>query len=388
MNVLDTVKSLIGEGYSPKEIAVLYRTNAQSRALEDVFKLGSLPYQIIGGVRFYERMEIRDILAYCKLLANPSDDVSFKRIVNVPPRGLGKSTYESLSSIARSNDTPVLDVLEGRSRTFSRPRRRSGARPSSNCLREAPRYRARSPARRGWSRRSSTRPVTRSTSAQNYPDADARIENVDEVVAAAEVYTERKEDPVSRRVSRGDRARRRRGRARRCQGPGHAHDAPQREGSRVRLRDHRGSRGRARAALQLARHDRGARGREKALLRGDDARAEEALLLVREHEAADGSDRGRHSFAFSRRKSRRSASKGPSELARGGSSGDDFDELLLPVQGDARRALRGRSAPNGVRGLLAGGSRVRRGDEDHSTTISDGASSARSRAPVRTCASP
>ena len=192
INVLDAVKSLVADGYSPREIAVLYRTNAQSRALEDVFKLGSVPYQIIGGVRFYERMEVRDILAYCKFLANPADDVSLKRIVNVPPRGLGKSTYESLSSMARSNDTTVLEALRtGAHFLATAQKKRVGAfLELVSKLREiakdspAPRVVEAIIAETGY----------KEFLRQNYPDADARIENVDEVVAAAEAYTQGRDD--------------------------------------------------------------------------------------------------------------------------------------------------------------------------------------------------
>ena len=192
MNVLDTVKSLVGEGYSPKEIAVLYRTNAQSRALEDVFKLGSLPYQIIGGVRFYERMEVRDILAYCKLLANPSDDVSLKRIINVPARGLGKSTYVSISSIARSNDTPVLEALGSGSHFLATAqKKRVGAfLDLVEKLREIAKNAPAPKVVEAIVEETGYKDYLR----QNYPDFEARVENVDEIVAAAEVYTQDKED--------------------------------------------------------------------------------------------------------------------------------------------------------------------------------------------------
>ena len=79
--------------------AVLYRTNAQSRAIEDALMREGIAYKIIGGVRFYERKEIKDILAYLRLVMNPHDDVSFRRVVNVPARGVGKSVIESLDAI-------------------------------------------------------------------------------------------------------------------------------------------------------------------------------------------------------------------------------------------------------------------------------------------------
>ena len=92
-------------------IAVLYRTNAQSRAIEDSLMRESIPYKIIGGVRFYERKEIKDALAYLKLIINPHDDVSLRRVINVPARGIGKGVMDSLQAIspdAVAADAPPL----------------------------------------------------------------------------------------------------------------------------------------------------------------------------------------------------------------------------------------------------------------------------------------
>ena len=90
--------------------AVLYRTNAQSRAIEDALMREGIAYRIIGGVRFYERKEIKDALAYLRLLINPHDDVSFRRVVNVPARGAGRSVMEGLESVepGGQEDTPLL----------------------------------------------------------------------------------------------------------------------------------------------------------------------------------------------------------------------------------------------------------------------------------------
>jgi DNA helicase-2/ATP-dependent DNA helicase PcrA len=80
--------------------AILYRTNAQSRAIEDALMREAIPYKIIGGVRFYERKEIKDVLAYLRLVMNPHDDVSFRRVVNVPARGIGKSVIDALDAVS------------------------------------------------------------------------------------------------------------------------------------------------------------------------------------------------------------------------------------------------------------------------------------------------
>jgi DNA helicase-2/ATP-dependent DNA helicase PcrA len=92
-------------------VAILYRTNSQSRAIEDSLMRESIPYKIIGGVRFYERKEIKDALAYLKLIINPHDDVSLRRVINVPARGIGKGVMDSLQAIDPSQieaDAPPL----------------------------------------------------------------------------------------------------------------------------------------------------------------------------------------------------------------------------------------------------------------------------------------
>jgi DNA helicase-2/ATP-dependent DNA helicase PcrA len=114
--VREAVIRLIRGGYRRDEIAVLYRTHAQSRALEAAMMKGGLPYQIIGGVRFYERKEIKDLLAYLKLISNPDDDVSFRRIINVPKRGIGGVTLEKIENAAAGESlhpfTRKPDALE------------------------------------------------------------------------------------------------------------------------------------------------------------------------------------------------------------------------------------------------------------------------------------
>ena len=97
---------------SISDIAIFYRTHAQSRAIEEALVSRNIPYKIIGGWRFYDRKEIKDILAYLKFLANKADGVSFKRIVNVPARGIGKRALEILESFANSKNTTPYDVLK------------------------------------------------------------------------------------------------------------------------------------------------------------------------------------------------------------------------------------------------------------------------------------
>ena len=97
-------------GLTRRDIAILYRTNAQSRALEDALRRRAIPYRIVGAVRFYDRREIRDLMAYLKLVANPADDEAFARAVAVPRRGLGDATLDTLATIARNAKTSRLDA--------------------------------------------------------------------------------------------------------------------------------------------------------------------------------------------------------------------------------------------------------------------------------------
>jgi len=99
--VAKNIETMLNDGQSThNDFAVFYRTNAQSRVIEEQLRTLGIPYKIVGGVRFYERMEIKDVLGYLKLSLNPADDLSFKRILNVPTRGIGKTTLEKLEEFA------------------------------------------------------------------------------------------------------------------------------------------------------------------------------------------------------------------------------------------------------------------------------------------------
>jgi DNA helicase-2/ATP-dependent DNA helicase PcrA len=105
------IERITSGGVSNTDIAVFYRTNAQSRVLEDTLVRYRLPYQVIGGTRFYERAEVKDALAYLTMLANPNDAVSLQRIINVPRRGIGKTTVQRLLAYANTSGEPVLDLV-------------------------------------------------------------------------------------------------------------------------------------------------------------------------------------------------------------------------------------------------------------------------------------
>lgn len=99
-------------GVRPQEIAVMYRTNAQSRALEEAFVRAGLPYRLVGGVRFYQRREIKDLLSYLRLVLNPHDDLSLVRVLNVPPRGIGPATLSKLTALAQRQKASLFTAIE------------------------------------------------------------------------------------------------------------------------------------------------------------------------------------------------------------------------------------------------------------------------------------
>ncbi len=110
--IADRIHTLISSGkYTYRDIAVLYRMNMQSRALEQTFVRSGLPYRMLGGLRFNDRKEIRDLVAYLQLIVNPADRERFKRIVNEPKRGIGKTTVEAVLALSVEQNCPVLDVL-------------------------------------------------------------------------------------------------------------------------------------------------------------------------------------------------------------------------------------------------------------------------------------
>ena len=157
--VSDEIDKLTDEGVAkPRDVAVFYRTNAQSRVFEEVFIRVGMPYKVVGGVRFYERKEVRDALAYLRMLANPADEISLRRVLNVPKRGIGERAEACVEALARrdgitfwealrrADEAPgiatrsvtairgFVDVVEraagdGRGRRARRRRARAGARP-------------------------------------------------------------------------------------------------------------------------------------------------------------------------------------------------------------------------------------------------------------------
>lgn len=108
--VAKTIQTMMNEGVgSYNDYAVFYRTNAQSRVLEEQLRTLAIPYRLVGGVRFYERMEIKDILCFMKLAINPADDIAMKRIINVPARGIGKTTIDKIEEFSAQKNMTMYE---------------------------------------------------------------------------------------------------------------------------------------------------------------------------------------------------------------------------------------------------------------------------------------
>jgi len=182
-----TLRALRAEGLDYRDAAIFYRTNAQSRVLEDALRRASIPYLIVGGVRFYERREIKDMVAYLRLLVNPLDDMAFRRAVAAPARGIGKATLDRLTEFARGRGLPLLAACaELPPDITARPRR---------ALEEFAGLIARLGERRGGLTVPALIDVVAAASgyrealkAERTADAEARLENLEELVAASEEF--------------------------------------------------------------------------------------------------------------------------------------------------------------------------------------------------------
>lgn len=110
--VIAQIRKYLADGYKLNDCACLYRTNAQSRALEEAFIRGNIPYKVVGGVNFYQRKEIKDVLAYLKTIDNGKDDIAVRRIINVPKRGIGASTVNAIASVADDRGINFFSALD------------------------------------------------------------------------------------------------------------------------------------------------------------------------------------------------------------------------------------------------------------------------------------
>jgi DNA helicase-2/ATP-dependent DNA helicase PcrA len=134
--VASVVNQWVSEGkYRYKDFAVIYRINAQSRPFEETFLRWGIPYRVVGALRFYERKEIKDIIAYLRILVNSADEVSLLRVINLPPRGIGERTLERLRQFALQRNIPLLEaILSGDALSFLDARARFAVKSFANLV--------------------------------------------------------------------------------------------------------------------------------------------------------------------------------------------------------------------------------------------------------------
>ena len=182
-----------GEGMSYNQIAVFYRTNAQSRMLEDMLMRAGVPYRLIGGTRFFDRAEIRDVMAYLNLVVNPANDVAAHRVINVPKRGIGKTTVEHIDYVARETGITFLQAAE---LCIADDQIRSATRKAIAefvaLIHEAQGYAG--DLRKVVEAIVDKAGLIRVLEAENSDDAAGRIENIQELFGVADEYAQTHDD--------------------------------------------------------------------------------------------------------------------------------------------------------------------------------------------------
>jgi len=186
--VAQTILTVRGEGVPWHGVAVFYRTNAQSRVLEDALRRARIPYVIVGGVRFYERREIKDTLAYLRLLVNPADDVAFRRAVGAPTRGIGATTLARLDEVAARDSKPLL-ALAAEPPLDIRGKASRGLEEFAGLIRKLAADRAALPPPALIDVLLNASGYRKSLEDDRSPESEARLENLEELIAAAEDYT-------------------------------------------------------------------------------------------------------------------------------------------------------------------------------------------------------
>jgi len=183
--------------YSRSDFTILYRTNAQSRVFEQRLRDSGIPYVIVGGVRFYERKEVKDMLAYLKVLANPRDDLSLKRIINVPARGIGAQTISKLENYSSKNN---LNLLEGIKHVQEikgiSPRLKNAIKEFHGMLAEFSRLKDKLPVDQITGLVAEKTGYLDSLKKEKTIEADNRMENVKELVNATAEFKERSDNPT------------------------------------------------------------------------------------------------------------------------------------------------------------------------------------------------
>jgi len=194
--VRDRILSECRDGASYRDVVVLYRTNAQSRAIEEALIRSSvpIPYRVYGGLRFYERKEIKDILAYLRVIDNPRDGESLRRIINVPKRGIGDRTVERLESMAQDQGLSLFEVMKTLDEDEIGARAWKPIAEFVTLLEGLIAEKDKLPVSDMLERVISETGYRRSLEEDGSVEAETRLENLDELVAGATAYAEAQED--------------------------------------------------------------------------------------------------------------------------------------------------------------------------------------------------
>ncbi|MCQ2529910.1 MAG: DNA helicase PcrA [Lachnospiraceae bacterium] len=193
--VIDQIKKYRKEGYQLNDCACLYRTNAQSRNLEEAFVRANIPYKIVGGVNFYQRKEIKDVLAYLKTIDNAKDDVAVRRIINVPKRGIGAVSVNAIQSIANDRDVNFYAALDDAVNEGILGKSGEKIREFRNLIESL---------RQGMEDKTLTQILDdvlersgylRELRAEKTVESETRIENIDELINKLSVYENTAEEP-------------------------------------------------------------------------------------------------------------------------------------------------------------------------------------------------
>ncbi len=191
--VAQTILAARGAGSAWDDIAVFYRTNAQSRVLEDALRRGGIPYVVVGSVRFYERKEIKDALAYLRLVVNPADDVAFRRAIQTPGRGIGRATLTRLEELAVREARPLLALAAAPPADVTGKPRRALEEFAALITRLAT-AREKTPLPAFIDLVLDASGYREDLKQERSSEADARLENLEELIAAAEDYVRGQED--------------------------------------------------------------------------------------------------------------------------------------------------------------------------------------------------
>lgn len=192
----DITKKVYKQGYQYKDCAILYRTNAQSRLFEEKFVVSNIPYKIVGGINFYARKEIKDLLCYLKTIDNASDDLAVRRIINVPKRGIGATTLNRVQEYASYNEIGFYDALKMADEIPSIGKAGAKIRPFVLFIQSMRSKLGIISLTELFEELLETTGYVEELEAEGTDEAAARIENIDELLSKIAAYEETEEEPT------------------------------------------------------------------------------------------------------------------------------------------------------------------------------------------------